>query len=135
MSRERGDNGQFVEKASRDDVLTVLVEHNEPMTGTEVGDTLGISNRSALDKLNMLHERGVIERKKVGGRSVVWWLSDTPSVQPDQSHRDPTDILGDLESFLDDREKPSTPSVEAVQEDYHARRHREQLERLANDGA
>ena len=135
MSRERGDNGQFVEKASSDDVLTVLAEHNEPMTGTEVGDILSISNRSALNKLNTLHEHGVIERKKVGGRSVVWWLTDdTPAVRSGQSHREPAAILGDLETFLNDRETPSMPSVDAVHDDYHARRHREQLERLATDG-
>lgn len=74
MRRERGDDGQFVKKATIDDVLAILVERREPLTGTEVGDELEISNRTALDKLNELHERGVIERKKVGGRAVVWWL-------------------------------------------------------------
>lgn len=76
MSRNRGEGGRFAEKASLDDVLAVLDERDEPLTGTEVGNVLEISNRSALDKLNELHERGDIERKKVGGRSVVWWLAD-----------------------------------------------------------
>lgn len=76
MSRNRDKGGRFIEKVSLDDVLAVFDEQNEPMTGTEVGNTLEISNRSALDKLNELHERGDIERKKVGARSVVWWLTD-----------------------------------------------------------
>lgn len=76
MSRNRDDGGRFAEKASLDDVLAVLEERDEPMTGTEVGSALGISNRSALDKLDTLCERGEVERKKVGGRSVVWWLTD-----------------------------------------------------------
>lgn len=74
MSRKRGEGGRFVEKASVDDVLTVLETSGEPVTGKEVGEALDISNRAALDKLNELHDRGAIERKKVGGRSVVWWL-------------------------------------------------------------
>lgn len=76
MSRSRGDDGKYIEKATLDDVLAVLIEHNEPLTGKEVGEELGLSNRSALDKLNSLGERGNVERKKVGASAVVWWLSD-----------------------------------------------------------
>lgn len=76
MSRRRGEDGQYIEKATLDDVIAVLTEDNEPLTGKEVGTTLGISNRSALDKLNELHARELVERKKVGAGAVIWWLSD-----------------------------------------------------------
>lgn len=48
----------------------MLTGSDEPVTGKEVGDTLGISNRSALDKLNELHDREMVERKKVGAGAV-----------------------------------------------------------------
>ena len=76
MSRSRGDDGKYIEKATIDDVIAVLIERDEPLTGKEVGEELGISNRSALDKLNSLEEKGNVERKKVGAGAVVWWLSD-----------------------------------------------------------
>lgn len=76
MSRSRGDDGKYIEKTTIDDVIAVLIERDEPLTGKEVGKELGISNRSALDKLNSLKEKGNVERKKVGASAVVWWLSD-----------------------------------------------------------
>lgn len=76
MSRSRGDDGRYVEKTTLDDVIAVLIEASEPVTGKEVGNALGISNRSALDKLNELHSREQVERKKVGAGAVVWWLTD-----------------------------------------------------------
>lgn len=143
MSRNRGDGGRFVEKASLDDVLAILRDRDEPVTGKEVGDALDISNRSALDKLNELHTRKVIERKKVGAGAVVWWLADDP-VQSDDGRtdtpeRDPEDVITTLETFLDERDTLAPPlqsaDADAVREDYHARRHRENLDRLASDGS
>lgn len=74
MSNERNDRGQFVERVALDDVLDVLVSANEPVTAREVSEEFSITSRAALNKLNKLHARGDVRRKKVGGRSVVWWL-------------------------------------------------------------
>lgn len=104
MSRNRDDSGRFAEKASLDDVLSILDERDEPMTGTEIGTTLGISNRTALDKLNRLHERGTIERKKVGGRSVVWWLTDDGDDGGIHEHDESAEALRGLGEVLDDTE-------------------------------
>lgn len=81
MSRSRGDDGKYIEKTTIDDVIAVLTERDDPLTGKEVGEALGISNRSALDKLNSLEEKGNVERKKVGAGAVVWWLSDEQRVR------------------------------------------------------
>lgn len=79
MSNERDDHGQFIEKVTLEDVLSELRRTDEPMTGAELGERFGISNRAALNKLNTLHKRGDVHRKEVGGRSVVWWLPDEAS--------------------------------------------------------
>ena len=76
MSQERNDRGQFVEQVTLEDVIATLRRVDGPMTGTELGERVGISNRAALNKLNTLHDRGDVRRKQVGGRSVVWWLPD-----------------------------------------------------------
>jgi predicted ArsR family transcriptional regulator len=73
MSRQRNDEGQYVEEITPETVQTVLEQTTEPLTATEIGEELNISNRAALNKLNALHERGRIGRKKVGASAVIWW--------------------------------------------------------------
>lgn len=49
--------------------------------------------------------------------------------------RAPEDIIENLETFLAERDVPDAPPfTETVRDDYHAHRHRENLERLARDG-
>lgn len=74
MGRQRNDHGQYVEEVSLERVLAEIKETNEPVTATEIGDALGISNRAVLNKLNVLHERGNVGRKEVGASAVVWWI-------------------------------------------------------------
>lgn len=50
----------------------------EPLTAPEVAERLNCSRRTALDKLHELAERGDVASKKVGGRSLVWWLPEGP---------------------------------------------------------
>ena len=134
--RERRATGEYVETIPPDHVLDAVRRHPDPtVSAREVAEMLDCSTDAARNKLVILHERGAIERKKVGGRAVVWWLADDTTDHPDQPARDPAAIIDDLEMFLADREAPTPPAVDAVHDDYHARRHREQLERLATDGA
>lgn len=76
MSNERNSRGRFIERVSLNEITDVLAVRDEPVTAKEVGEEVGITNRAALNKLNELAECGRVERKKVGGRSVIWWLSD-----------------------------------------------------------
>lgn len=132
--RERSATGEYVETVSPSRVLDAVLSHPDPtVAAREVAEMLDCSTDAARKKLAQLHEQGVVDRKKVGSRAVVWWISDEDAIdQTDRSGRDPDAILDDLDTFLDGRE-PTTPSVDAVREDYHARRHRENLERLASN--
>lgn len=76
MINERNSRGEFVEHVSLSEVMDVLAIRDEPVTAKEVGEEVGITNRAALNKLNELADNDRVERKKVGGRSVIWWLSD-----------------------------------------------------------
>lgn len=48
---------------------------SEPLTAPEIAETLGCSRRTALDRLHELEERDELTSKKVGGRSLVWWIA------------------------------------------------------------
>jgi len=49
-------------------------DYAEPLTASEVADTLGCSRRTALNKLHRLEDQTDLQSKKVGGRSRVWWI-------------------------------------------------------------
>lgn len=64
-------------KVDRDDILGAFGERDdpaEPLTASEVGDALGCSRRTALNRLDALAETDDVASKKVGGRARVWWV-------------------------------------------------------------
>jgi len=77
-NRERSDDGTYTETVTPEDVLALFTD-SEPRTASEVADELGIARRTALNKLDDLAEQDRIHRKKVGGRAVIWWVSDRGS--------------------------------------------------------
>jgi len=77
-NRERSDDGTYTETVTPEDVLALFTDA-EPRTASEVADELGIARRTALNKLDDLAEQDRIHRKKVGGRAVIWWVSDRGS--------------------------------------------------------
>lgn len=77
VSQNRDDQGRYEEKVPLD-AIRAFFEGSEPRTAAEIADELDISNRAVLNKLDELHERGEIKRKKVGGRAVVWYRELNP---------------------------------------------------------
>lgn len=73
--RQRDGGGKYVETVTPERVLAAVRSGDHVVTAREVAETVGCSRDAALGKLNALHDRGEVERKKVGGRSVVWWTS------------------------------------------------------------
>lgn len=89
MDRDRNDKGQFTGSVTEEQVLdAVRTVAPEPATATEVGEKLDVTRKTAWEHLTALHEAGRIERKKVGGRSVVWWLdvdTEVSGINPDDA--------------------------------------------------
>ena len=60
-----------------DDVLAAFAQSEDlVLTASEIAETLGISRRTALRKLETLEENGQVQRKDVGARAVVWWIAE-----------------------------------------------------------
>jgi len=98
--RERTETGEYIETITPGRVLDAVATHPDPtVTAREVGERMGCSTDAARKKLNQLHERSKVERKKVGGRSVVWWLTDEQ-----RARGGPVDPLFDLVGLFDDDE-------------------------------
>ncbi len=78
--RERNEHGQYADRIPPESVLSVFEERADrarPLTANDVMDALDCSRRTAHDKLNELVEDGLLETRKVGARSRVWWIPIT----------------------------------------------------------
>lgn len=134
--QQRDDTGRFSEKVSERDILGAFDAADSPvLTAPDLADELGMSRQAITYRLKRMREAGVVDRMKAGANAVVWWA--TGNTRARRGERDPEDVIDTLETFLGERDvpEPPLPSTDSVREDYHARRHRENLERLASDGS
>ena len=54
--------------------LIALVNHADPaVTATEIADVRGVTKQAAYSALEKLVSKGIVEKKKVGSRSVIYW--------------------------------------------------------------
>lgn len=73
MPRKHGEKGEFVETISLEDVLGVFDTVDGPVVlSADVADALGCTRETARRKLEQLHERGDLDRRKVSRRMIYW---------------------------------------------------------------
>lgn len=115
MSRQgRDDRGRYKESISLADVKQFF-RRSEPHTAAEIAEALGISSRSALNKLEELHEAGEIKRKKVGARAVVWYRELNPRLA--------SEVLAEatgrpVEAFEIDHDEHPMPELDELTQDH-----------------
>jgi len=111
MSRNRDERGQYTEKVSLSDVLDVFGTVAGPVvTSSDVASVTGSSDDTARRKLETLHDRGRVGRRKTAGRVIYWRLdaADPDPVNPD----DP--IFTDRPSFTSGEENLSGQTDEIL---------------------
>ena len=62
-----------------EDVLRVFKERSdsyEPMTSSEIAESLGCSRQTAANRLEELSKGDDLETKKIGARGRVWWFPE-----------------------------------------------------------
>ena len=96
MSQNRDEHGQFTEQVGLSDVLGVFDAVDGPVvTSGDVASVTGCSGDSARRKLERLHDRGRVGRRKTAGRVVYWRLD---AAEPDPVNPDDP-IFTDRPSF------------------------------------
>jgi ribosomal protein S25 len=71
--RERSDAGTFVETVTPAAIRGVFEDVRGPViTSSDVAEQLDCTTEAARQKLAMLHDQGVVAKRKTG-RTVVWW--------------------------------------------------------------
>lgn len=67
--------GQYAEKYPREAFLVALDEHDGAATSAEIAATVGCPRRTAYNRLDVMHEEGVLDKRAVGA-AVLWILED-----------------------------------------------------------
>ncbi len=80
------------------DVFDSVGSPGEPLTTSEVAESLGCTRRSAYDRLERLVDRGTLRTKKAGARARVWWRAR----ESDTDEGGPNWTLAEYESLLSD---------------------------------
>ena len=90
MARERTETGEFVETVTLDRVVSAIPAVDAPVVTTrDVADRLDCTTEAARQKLAQLTEQGRVDRRKVGGRAVVWWLTESGEATDEFDPDDP----------------------------------------------
>ena len=73
VSRERTDSGQYAETVTIDRVRQVFETVDGPtITTADIATELGVTAEAARRKLNELHGRGMLGKRKTAGRNLYW---------------------------------------------------------------
>jgi predicted ArsR family transcriptional regulator len=68
-------------QVSDEEIIAVFRETSDPaMYASEIGNVIGYTSEGARKRLDELVERGELQRKKSGKRSVVYWLDESDDV-------------------------------------------------------
>lgn len=131
MPREHGESGEYVETVTLGDVLDTFDHVEGPaVLSADVADRLGCSRETARRKLEALHDRGDLRRRKVS-RRVIYWRPEsgqerrettadpdtvqTPTPTPnaesedtrgDDGDDDDDDLAEDVRAYLDRNDVP-----------------------------
>jgi hypothetical protein len=123
MPREHGDDGEYVETVTLDDVRAVFDEVRGPVVlSVDVSDALGCSRETARRKLGELYNRGEVDRRKVSRRVLYWKdrAGDAPTMD-DGLPSGPGDVRRDsvgedaarADAVDDATETPADPPTDA----------------------
>jgi len=108
MSRERTESGQYAETVTIDRVRQVFDSVDGPaVTTADIAAELGVTAEAARRKLNELHSREMLGKRKTAGRNIYWLQaeSDATEINPDDPVWGTDPIAGDetvSEADIDD---------------------------------
>jgi len=86
MSRERTESGQYAETVTIDRVRRVFSSVDGPaVTTADIAAELGVTAEAARRKLNELHSREMLGKRKTAGRNIYWLQaeSEVNEINPD----------------------------------------------------
>lgn len=67
-----------MQNPTSEEVNQFVIENSQPFVTTRdvASEFDSVSRRTVRKRLNKLKERGEIQKREIGGNSVVWWAED-----------------------------------------------------------
>lgn len=97
---DRDESGKYTVTVADETILAAIGQSPGHVgTAAELAEQLPIGRRAVRERLLTLKEQGAVDRKKVGGRAVVWWLTED---EPTTTEIDPDDPLFSAPTFTVD---------------------------------
>ncbi|MFU8869699.1 hypothetical protein [Natronococcus sp.] len=120
----RDSGGKYTPTVSDEEILEAMDRIPGPVTtAAELADVLPIGRRAIRERLKDFEKRGLVARKKVGGRAVVWWVSsdetedDTPDFRAGYGVLAETDFADAVDEVSDELDRDFRESEEKLFED------------------
>lgn len=102
----RNDQGEYTARTTDEEILSHFSQAARPFqTAQSVAEQFDVDRSQAYRRLQQLADEGVLEKAKVGGRAVVWWISET-----DEPTGKPHDVNPDDPIFNRDTFEAGEPS-------------------------
>ncbi len=96
----RDDGGKYTATVSDEEILAAIDQASAPVvTAADLEEALPIGRRAIRERLLDLREQGRVDRKKVGGRAVVWWHVSREDADSSDEEGFEDDPLFDLPTF------------------------------------
>lgn len=95
---DRDEGGKYTATVSDEEILAAIDQASGPVvTAAELEEVLPIGRRAIRERLVDLLDQDRVDRKKVGGRAVVWWRASRADVPDGVTIED--DPVFDLPTF------------------------------------
>ena len=97
---DRNDDGTYTTGVSDEALLARFTRAGRPFqTARSIADHFDLDRSQAYRRLQRLADDGALEKAKVGGRAVVWWLTDDHAHAPETDAVNPADPIFDRTTF------------------------------------
>lgn len=97
---DRNDGGKYTSNVADESLLAHFSRADRPFqTARSVADRFDLDRSQAYRRLQRLADDGAIEKTKVGGRAVVWWLTDDNAAVPETRAVNANDPVFDRTTF------------------------------------
>lgn len=59
-------------------IVRVMHEHpDRVVTAVDLSEEVDMTSAGILQRLHELHDRGIVTKKRVGSRAVIWWVNES----------------------------------------------------------
>lgn len=111
----RNDRGEYTPRTTDGEILAHFSKAKRPVqTAQSIADQFDLDRSQAYRRLQQLADEGVLEKAKVGGRAVVWWISDDEE-DPEKPHDvNPDDPIFDRDTFEAGEPRDTSENIDEI---------------------